>query len=43
MIQVRQSLFYQPGFEPESGERLLLFQVGNKSVVKAMSAMRYCF
>ena len=38
MIQVRQSPFYQPGFEPESGERdSLLFQVGNKSVVKAMA------
>jgi hypothetical protein len=38
MIQVRQSPFYQPGFEPESGERdSLLFLVGNKSVVKAMA------
>ena len=38
MIQVRQSPFYQSGHEPESAERdSLLFQVGNKSVVKAMA------
>ena len=38
MIQVRQSPFYQAGHEPESSERdPLLFQVGNKAVVKAMA------
>ncbi|MBR90871.1 MAG: AAA family ATPase, partial [Verrucomicrobiales bacterium] len=38
MMQLRQSPFYQPGFEPESGEReSFLFQVGNKAVVKAMA------
>tara|TARA_B100001123_G_scaffold255853_1_gene285366 strand:+ start:1954 stop:7458 length:5505 start_codon:yes stop_codon:yes gene_type:complete len=38
MIQLRQSPFYQPGFEPESGDRdSFLFQVGNKAVVRAMA------
>ena len=38
MVQLRQSPFYQAGFEPESGEReSFLFQVGNKAVVKAMA------
>ena len=38
MIQLRQSPFYQPGHEPESGDRdSFLFQVGNRSVVRAMA------
>ncbi|MBC8325209.1 MAG: DNA repair ATPase [Verrucomicrobia subdivision 3 bacterium] len=37
-IQLRQTPFYQPGFEPESGNReSFLYQVGNKSVVRAMA------
>ncbi len=38
MIQLRQSPFFQPGHEPESGNRdSFLFQVGNKAVVRAMA------
>ena len=37
-IQLRQSPFYKLGHEPESGDRdSFLFQVGNKSVVRAMA------
>ena len=37
-IQLRQSPFYQSGYEPESGNRdSFLYQVGNKSVVRAMA------
>ena len=38
MVQLRQSPFYEPGQEPESGDRSsFLYQVGNKSVVRAMA------
>ena len=37
-IQLRQTPFYQAGFEPESGNRdSFLYQIGNKSVVRAMA------
>ena len=37
-IQLRQSPFYQPEHEPESGDRdSFLYQVGNKEVVRAMA------
>jgi len=38
MIQLWQTPFYEPGNEPESGDReSFLFQVGNKTVVRALA------
>jgi len=37
LIQIRQTPFYQMGFEPEGRKDLFLYKVGNKEVVRCLS------
>ena len=37
MIQLRQTPFYQPGYEPAGRKDAFLYQVGNKEVVRCLA------